>query len=148
MLSAADFKFPPVSARSQAIATRFFAAAQNDFAARLKWSTTPDFNKANHPPVVTVNGPRMISPQPGSIVHLQGTVSDPDHNATMVRWWQYNDAGTYPGQISISDPSVLSTNFRVPVNAKSGQTINVVLEVTDEGTPPLTRYRRVVITVR
>jgi hypothetical protein len=29
----------------------------------------------------------------------------------------------------------------------AGRTIHVVLEVTDGGAPPLTRYRRVVVTV-
>jgi hypothetical protein len=35
----------------------------------------------------------------------------------------------------------------VPVNAVPGQTIHMILEVTDDGTPALTRYQRVVVTV-
>jgi len=31
--------------------------------------------------------------------------------------------------------------------AKAGCTIHVILEVTDDGTPPLTRYRRIIVTV-
>jgi hypothetical protein len=37
---------------------------------------------------------------------------------------------------------------RVPDDAKPGQTINVILEATDSGTPPLTRYQRVVVTIQ
>jgi hypothetical protein len=35
--------------------------------------------------------------------------------------------------------------LRLPADA-AGKTIHVVLEVTDAGTPPLTRYRRLVVT--
>ena len=36
----------------------------------------------------------------------------------------------------------------VPAEATAGDTIHVVAEAADDGTPPLTRYARVVITVR
>lgn len=39
------------------------------------------------------------------------------------------------------------TTFRVPDDAKPGQTIDVILEATDSGTPPLTRYQRVAVTI-
>jgi len=29
-----------------------------------------------------------------------------------------------------------------------GKTIHVILEVTDDGTPPLTRYRRIIFSIR
>jgi hypothetical protein len=81
-------------------------------------------------------------------VQLHGEITDPDRNAVSARWWQYNDAGTYPGDITFSDPEALTTKFRVPDDAKPGQTINVILEATDSGTPPLTRYQRVVVTIQ
>jgi hypothetical protein len=142
------FHFPVVPPRTAAMNARFLAAAQNDFAARMQWSVTPEFSDANHPPLVRIKGSLNISARPGSIVRLQAEVSDPDHNAVKVTWLQYNDAGTYPGDINFSDPATLTTTFRVPDDAKSGQTINVILEATDNGTPPLTRYQRVVVTVQ
>jgi hypothetical protein len=42
----------------------------------------------------------------------------------------------------------LDTSFRVPEDAKHGQAIDVVLEVTDAGTPALTRCQRVIVTLR
>jgi len=143
-----NFQLPPVPARTAAIAARFFAAAQNDFAARMQWSVTPQFRAANHPLKVSIKGSLDISAHPGSTVHLEGAVSDPDHNTATVTWWQYNHAGTYPGDITFSDPTALTTTFRVPEDAKLGQTIHVILEATDNGTPPLTRYQRVVVTVQ
>lgn len=143
-----NFHFPAVSPRTAAINARFLAAAQNDFAARMQWSVTPKFSDANHPPVVRMKGPLAITARPGSTVQLQGEASDPDHDTLHVTWWQYNDAGTYPGDISFSDPATLTTTVRVPDDARPGQTIDVILEVTDTGKPPLTRYQRVVITVQ
>ena len=143
-----SFHFPPVPPRTAAIAAHFFAAAENDLAARMLWSVTPRYSDANHPPQVRIKGPLALSAAPGATVQLRGEVSDPDHNAVSVRWWQYNDAGTYPGDITLSNPSALATAFRVPDDAKADQTIDVILEGTDDGTPALTRYQRVVVTVR
>ena len=142
------FRLPPVPPRTASIAARFFAAAQNDFAVRIQWSVTPKFNNANHPPVVRIKGPLAIPARPGSTMQLKGEVSDPDNNEVKVTWWQYHDAGTYPGDIAFSDSSALATTFRVPDDAKPGQTINVILEATDNGAPPLTRYQRVVVIVQ
>jgi hypothetical protein len=143
-----NFQLPPVPARTAAITARFFAAAQNDLAARMKWSVTPKFGDANHPPQVKIKGPLDISTRAGSTVSLAGEVSDPDHDKVTVTWWQYNDAGTYPGDVTFSNPATLTTSFRVPEDAKSGQTIHIILEATDNGTPRLTRYQRVIVTVQ
>jgi hypothetical protein len=143
-----NFQMPPVPARTAAVTARFFAAAQNDLAARMKWSVTPKFGDANHPPQVMIKGPLDIPARAGSTVSLEGEVSDPDHDTVTATWWQYNDAGTYPGDITFSDPAALTTTFRVPEDAKPGQTIHIVLEATDSGTPRLTRYQRVVVTVK
>jgi len=139
---------PKVSSRTAAISDAFFAAAQNDFSDRLKWAVTSKFGDANHPPKVRIKSPMDVSAHPGSMVNLQAEVSDPDRNGVAVRWWQHNDAGTYPGDVTFSAPTALNTTFRVPDDAKSGQTINVILEATDYGTPHLTRYRRVIVTVQ
>ena len=138
---------PKATPQTKAISDAFFAAAQNDFAARLKWAVTPKFSDANHPPKVRIKGPLDISARPGSTVNLEGDVSDPDRNAVTVKWWQHSDAGTYPGDITFSAPTALNTTFRVPDDAKPGQTINIVLEATDDGNPHLTRYQRIVVIV-
>jgi Cellulose-binding Sde182, nucleoside hydrolase-like domain/Cellulose-binding protein Sde0182, C-terminal domain len=143
-----NFHMPQVPPRTAAIAANFFAAAENDFAARLQWSVTPKYTDANHPPVVGLEEPLAISARPGSTVRLKGKVTDPDHNSVQAMWWQYNDAGTYPGDITLAHPEALTTSFRVPDDAKPGQTIDVILQATDNGTPSLTRYQRVIVTVQ
>ena len=51
-------------------------------------------------------------------------------------------------QITFSATTALRTTFRVPGDAQPGQTINVVLEATDDGKPHLTRHQRVIVTVQ
>lgn len=125
----------------------FTPAAQNGFGARMKWSVTPTYAGANHEPEVRVRGSSRISARPGATVRLEGVTSDPDGNAVAVRWWRWKDVDTYPGNVSLSDPTALTTRLRVPDDATPGQTIQLVLEATDDGSPPLTRYQRVIVSV-
>jgi enterochelin esterase family protein len=124
----------------------FLPAVQRDFAARLKWSVTPRFADANHEPVVKIKGPLNRTAHAGETIRFEAEVSDPDGDAVDVKWWQYR-AGSYPGEVAVGNPSSATTEFRVPVDATQGQTIHLVLEATDKGTPALTRYQRVIVTV-
>jgi hypothetical protein len=134
--------------RSPSPSPNFAPAAQNDFAARVKWSVTPTFAAANHDPVVALRTSARVSARAGETVKLEGAVSDPDGNAVTVKWWRWKDVDTYPGDVTIANPTSLATSLQVPSDAKAGQTIQIVLEGTDNGAPPLTRYRRVVVTVQ
>jgi hypothetical protein len=42
----------------------------------------------------------------------------------------------------------LTTTFQVPQDATDGQTIHVLIQVTDSGTPPLTSFQRVIVTIK
>jgi hypothetical protein len=127
---------------------RWFEFAQRDFAARLKWTVTPTFAGANHEPRVSVTSGLSVTAAPGATVGLTATASDPDSNALTVKWWQYADADTYPGAVTFSAADALTTTFQVPADAAEGQTIHALLQVTDDGTPPLTSFQRVIVTVR
>jgi hypothetical protein len=108
---------------------------------------TPKFKDANHQPSVRVQGPLDLSVRPGATVPLIASASDPDGNTVAVKWWQYRSAGTYPGEIKIDNPNELKTSFQVPEDAKPGATIHVIVEATDNGSPALTYYQRVIATV-
>ena len=125
----------------------FFPAAQQDFAARLKWSVTPKYNGANHEPVVKIEGPLNIMASAGEKIRLNGAVSDPDGNTVSTKWWQFR-VGTYPKKIDIATPDAKQIALEIPKDAISGQTIHVIFEATDNGSPSLTRYQRVIVTVR
>jgi len=64
-----------------------------------------------------------------------------------VRWWQWKDAGSYAGTVPLVNEVGSATSLRVPADAKPGDEIQIVAEATDDGTPALTRYDKVVITV-
>jgi len=135
--------FDPSRAETGPPFPNFWPAAQLDFAARMKWSVTPQFKDANHEPKVSIKGPLSIKGKPGQKVKLKGVASDPDGDKVSLKWWQFK-AGSYPGDITIVNPSALTAEVTVPKDAVKGQTIHCILEATD-GT--LTRYQRAIITI-
>ena len=126
---------------------RWIDAMQNDFAARADWCVKP-YNQTNHPPIVNLTHSLDMKVQPGQRVSLnaKGT-ADPDGNALTYRWWQYQEADTYEGTIHIANAEGRDASFLVPNDGEKGETIHVVCEVTDDGSPPLTRYRRIVVEI-
>lgn len=130
---------------------RWAVPLQNDFKSRLNWCVAPP-GKANHPPRVHCQGDGS-----GKILHVKvsagkpfqltaaGT-TDPDGDRLSYRWYVYPEAGTYAGQAAISDSGTSQATLQVPTDA-ADHTIHVILEVTDDGLPALTRYRRVVVAV-
>lgn len=132
---------------------RWAAHLQNDFRARLDWCAAPSFKDANHPPVPHCHGDGsrktlVADAAAGATVRLtaDGTV-DPDGDRLTYRWYIYKGAGTYRGDVTIRDATRPQVALDVPADAR-GKTIHVILEVTDSGTPPLTRYRRVIVTTK
>jgi hypothetical protein len=49
--------------------------------------------------------------------------------------------------LKITDSSMANAWFIAPKKAKMG-TMHIILAVTDHGTPALTRYKRVIVTVK
>ena len=126
---------------------RWSEALQNDFASRADWCVK-SYEEANHPPVVILGHAVDLRVQPGTKVELnaRGT-SDPDGDTLEYKWWQYREAGSYDGTIEVRDGEKAFALFTVPGDADKGETIHVICEVTDNGTPRLTRYQRVVVEI-
>jgi hypothetical protein len=127
--------------------SRFLGPVMRELAERMTWAVTPKFAGANHYPSLTVKSP-TISAKPGDPVTLSATTKDPDGNRVSVKWWRFDNNGTYPGAITLDTTEGLTTSFRVPADAKPGDTIHIVAEATDNGALPLTRYARAVLTVK
>jgi hypothetical protein len=127
---------------------RWAEAFQNDWAARADWCIK-SYRDANHAPVVNLAAPKDIAAAPGAAVTLSvAGSSDPDGDRLHYSWWQYREPGTYKGEVVVRDPERAVAHIQVPADAKPGETIHLVAEVTDSGKPPLTRYARVIVTVR
>lgn len=120
---------------------------QNDLAARADWCVRP-YDHANHPPEVALEGSQDVTASPGQRVTLRVTATDGDRDELAYLWWHYSEPGTYLGQLEIRDSQHREAVVIVPADAQEGDTLHVVCQVTDKGTPPLTRYRQVKITVQ
>ena len=128
--------------------TRWVADLQNDFAARADWGATPHYRDANHNPRASVREGLDLKEKAGRTVTLHGRGADPDGDRLTYRWWQYTDADTYPGVVTLTGADTPTTTFTVPADARHGDTIHLILEVTDDGTPALKHYQRVIVTVK
>jgi len=72
-----------------------------------------------------------------------GTV-DPDGDDLRYEWFVYAEAGTYDGLVTLANANAPKCTLHIPSDA-AGKTIHVILQVTDNGAPPLTRYRRIIV---
>ncbi|GAA0880389.1 DUF1593 domain-containing protein [Algoriphagus jejuensis] len=133
---------------------RWREAFQNDFEARMDW-TIKDYDDANHPPVIQLNTPENLDARVGDRIELnaQGT-TDPDGDQMTYRWFYYGEPGDYtltdgrtatPLQLENADSA--NAHFVIPEAPRLGE-LHIILEVTDQGSPALTRYKRVVIDVK
>ena len=103
--------------------------------------------EANHPPRAKLSGPLQRTVVPGQRVTLSAEGStDPDGDRLEYKWWQYTDVDTATAAIDIAGATAKTgAGFVVP--DEPGKTIHVILEVADDGAPPLTRYQRIVFTI-
>jgi Protein of unknown function (DUF1593) len=128
--------------------SRWRAEFQNDFASRIMWTTKP-FSECNHPPQAQLAHPENLTVKAGDQFYLNADgTTDPDGDSMSYLWFQYPEAGTYKGKVSFRPYS--PNLYRLPVTApavKMPETIHFILKVTDKGTPALTSYKRVIVTV-
>lgn len=133
-------------------ASRWATHMQNDFKARMDWCVTPKFDDTNHVPLPHCQGDSSrrilrIAATPGQRLALGASGStDPDDDRLNYHWSVYEEPGTYRSKVTISDHSSQKATLHVP-NDADGKTIHVILQVTDDGMPALTRYRRIIVGV-
>lgn len=158
---------------NQATVWRWRNAFQNDFAARMKWTLSPDLSSANHNPVISINGstgtqPLQFELEAGSTFQLDASATyDPDQNDTLTfKWYQYldpsatqwsaeyevgrlitrplNDAGNIV-EVTLPPPEKCCVELISREPVPKGQLLHIILEVEDSGSPSLVSYRRIVI---
>lgn len=126
---------------------RWRNAYQNDFFARMDWSFVTKYEDANHPPIVTLNHSDKLVVKSGQKVNLSVNATDPDNNELFYNWFFYKEVGTLNASLfGINKPKNKEIHFIAP-NVSSPKTMHFIVEVTDNGTPKLTRYKRVILTV-
>jgi hypothetical protein len=148
-------KQTPPASREQVLAYfkqmwRWSDALQNDFAARADWCVK-SYKDANHPPMVKQS--KDVTAKPGSLVKLSvAGSSDPDGNSLLYHWYVYTEPSTFiaDGPVSketvqVDDPDAAVASITVP---KGNGSLHFICAVTDNGKPALTRYARIIVSVK
>jgi hypothetical protein len=141
---------------AQATIWRWRTHFQNDFAARMDWSVK-EYKDANHPPLARLNHPNTITVHSGEKVSLDASnSSDPDGNALSFHWYLYFEPGSYllftdyqknkNHTLDIENHNQPKAQFIAP-DVDIPQDMHLILEVTDNGKPTLTRYQRVIVNI-
>ena len=124
----------------------------NNFAARMLWTTTDDYKAVNHHPHAVLDGDRSLKcifkkVKAGNSMFLDASGStDPDGNKLIYKWSIYTEPSSYKGEVKIEGDNAEKCKVHIPADA-AGQNIHIILELTDEATPALTVYRRVVLKI-
>ena len=130
---------------------RWAEAFQNDFRVRMDWCVKP-YGEANHHPVAILNGRSgsgilHINARSGRVVRLDAQRSfDPDGRNLTPEWYIYREAGTFKNEISLSSTRGMRTSFTAPI-VEQPETIHIILELRNDGKPPLYSYRRAIVTI-
>lgn len=125
----------------------FYPAAFNNFVARMDWAKE---GKGNRNPVVLVNGrkgfePLLIAPKRGYKIILDAADSfDPDGDSLSYKWVILPEAGTYTGTIEIENADTNRATITIPSDM-AGKSVHVICEITDNGIPNLTSYKRILL---
>ena len=132
---------------ARATVWRWRPAFQADFQARMDWAVRP-YAAANHPPVARVLGEELRVVRAGERVELDASrSSDPDGDSLSYWWYVYPEAGSYRGAVRLEGARTVRATISAPA-VEAAATIHLILEISDDGDPALTRYRRVVLDVR
>jgi Protein of unknown function (DUF1593) len=162
---------------NQATIWRWRNAYQNDFAARMQWTLNKDITTANHAPVAVVNEstpgpePLMFEAEANTEITLDGSGSyDPDGNKLEFSWFQYKEVTATQWSVNMEVASVefedldaskpgRRVKVRLPPPEKccvdmftgqakeKGHIFHLVLQVTNNGSPSMTTYKRVVVQI-
>ncbi len=125
---------------------RWRADFQNDFAARMDWCVA-DYRSANHRPVPVLKSGTEITIKSGEGFSLNASDSyDPDGDSFSFLWFQYPEAGTYNKEIKVSPENYPGVWITAPTVEKK-ETAHFILKITDKGTPHLSAYKRIVVTI-
>jgi hypothetical protein len=154
---------------------RWREAYQNDFAARIQWTLGKYASQCNHAPVAIVNGSDggpehlFIEAEAGATIQLDASKSyDPDGDDLTFSWSQYKDATATqwsvdmevescefkdedvnrPGRVvsvQLPRPEQCAIDMFTGKAKEKGQILHFILELKDNGTPPLVTYKRVVV---
>ena len=121
----------------------------------MDWTIKP-YAEANHPPKPALGHADRLTARLGDRVELSASgSSDPDSDQLSYEWFVYGEAGSFTTSngrngilAEIENAQKEKATLIVPKQRifRTGD-IHVILAVSDNGTPKLTRYKRVIVEV-
>ncbi|WP_339864181.1 DUF1593 domain-containing protein [uncultured Algoriphagus sp.] len=140
----------PVYDKSREYSAYFYPATYNNFAARMDWANE---GKGNRNPIVVINKNegiellRVKAKKRENILLDASKSYDLEDDELSFNWWIVPEAGTYSGEVNIPNSESDSIKLTLPSDS-SGKTIHIICEVTDNSSPNLTSYRRIIVEVK
>jgi hypothetical protein len=131
-------------------------AIQDDFAARASWCTARTYEEANHAPSLSIEEGTDLTAKAGEEILLHPLAEDPDGDAVTLLAYQYAPADSYPDQIDENGDETATIapklegdviSFKIPEDAKAGETIHLIVEAVDQASLPMHHYARVIISI-
>ena len=120
---------------------------QNDFAARMDWCTK-SYQQANHPPVPVLSQPDELTVKSGEGFSLDASGStDPDGDNLSYLWFSYPEASSNKKLLKIDLVENAHSAYVIAPVVEKKETAHIILKVTDKGTPSLSRYKRIIVTI-
>jgi hypothetical protein len=125
----------------------FYPATFNNFSARMDWAKD---GKGNINPIIKIDGDTSLNiitkkAKQGTTISIDASAStDPNGDTLNYKWWIQPEAGTYNGNINILNNTTSKIMINIPSNS-TGKNFHIICEVTDDGSPQLTTYRRIIV---
>jgi hypothetical protein len=138
------------SLRRKWTVARWREAYQNDFAGRMRWCIL-NYQEANHNPIAIINRDKskraiVLEVKPGETVTLDASAShDPDGDNLIFKWWIYHEPSSLTSVILHHRDKAIA-RLEIPELSPTGD-VHVILEISDDGEPRLSSFRRVVLRV-
>jgi hypothetical protein len=107
------------------------------------------YEEANHPPVPILGHSNKLTVKSGESIGFNAYDSyDPDGDNISFLWFNYPEAGSYKKLIKIEGTeNAHGAWIKAPLVEKT-ETAHFILKVTDKGTPALSRYKRIIVTIK
>ncbi len=125
----------------------FYPATFNNFVARMDWAKE---GEGNRNPIIILNEndglePIHIEGEEGESIQLDASSSyDLENDELSFKWWIMPEASTYKKEITIANANASKITINIPSDLGK-KSIHIICEVTDNGSPELTSYRRIII---
>ena len=106
------------------------------------------YKEANHLPVPALGHPEQITVKSGEGFGLDASgTTDPDGDNLSFLWFHYLEAGSYKKLIPLNSAENARGVWVIAPEVEKKETAHFILRVTDKGKPPLSRYKRVIVTI-